>query len=97
MGKKHGWKVFSHTMAVSNPDGSQSTQKRALESFKTGLKTFQLVCGDNSFKEEDSLDALTPLGYSQYWDSTITTWNRRRAEVWKRAQQMLNMGCYTGK
>jgi hypothetical protein len=84
-------------MAVSNPDGSQSAQKRASESFKTGLKTFQLVCGENCFKEEDLLDALSPAGYSQYLDSSMTNW-KRRAEVWKRAQHnMLNAGRYTGK
>ena len=87
---------FSNTMAVSNPDGSHSAQKRASESFKTGLKTFQLVCGDNCFKEEDLLDALSPAGHSLYRDSWITKW-KRRAEVWKRAQRILNAGRYTGK
>ncbi len=68
---------FTHKMAVLNPDESHSIQKRASESFKTGPKAFQLACGDNCFKKEDLPDALTPSGYRQFWDSTITTWKRR--------------------
>jgi hypothetical protein len=83
-------------MAVENPDGSQSTQKRASESFKTSLQTFQLVCGGSSFKEEDLLDVLSPPGYSQYRTSSITKW-KKQAEVWKRAQRILKAGRYTGK
>jgi hypothetical protein len=83
-------------MAVLNPDGSQSTQKRASESFKNGLKGFQEVCGGKDFKAKDLLSALSPPGYSQYRDSCITKW-KKRAEVWKRAQRILNAGRYTGK
>jgi hypothetical protein len=64
-------------MVVSNPDGSQSTQKRASASFKTGLKTFQLVCGEKCFKEEDLLDVFSPSGFLQYRDSCITKWKKK--------------------
>jgi hypothetical protein len=87
---------FEQTMARHDPDGShQSAQKRASESIKIGLKTFRSVCGEN-YRKEDLLNAFSPPGYSQYRDSTITTW-KKKAHVYKRAQEILNADRYTGK